>query len=145
MSTVPLPVLAYMSSSTYPLTAILAASTVPDTEFHCFLYSFRLYLMLLFEGVAPNFARCEVLSLLLANNERAGSGCLNSFPRKISGVPPGLVVVDRRWSVATQGGRSPTGVATDHRRRKISGRRRERRRKEVSLVRRHPVKAGVGP
>ena len=32
---------------------------------------------------------------------RAGSGCLNSFPRKISGVPPGLVVRDRRWSLAT--------------------------------------------
>ena len=32
---------------------------------------------------------------------RAGSGCLNSFPRMISGVPPGLVVRDRRWSLAT--------------------------------------------
>ena len=32
---------------------------------------------------------------------RAGLGCLNSFPRMISGVPPGLVVRNRRWSVAT--------------------------------------------
>ena len=32
---------------------------------------------------------------------RAAPGCLNSFPRMISGVPPGLVVMDRRWSLAT--------------------------------------------
>src|SRR5271156_3106272 len=52
--------------------------------------------------------------------DRDGLGCLNSFPRMISGVPPGLVVRNRRWSVATEGGGSPTGGATDHRRRKNS-------------------------
>src|SRR5271156_702529 len=54
------------------------------------------------------------------NAPRAGLGCLNSFPRMISGVPPGLVVRNRRWSGATEGGGSPTGGATDHRRRKNS-------------------------
>src|SRR5271170_6370947 len=50
---------------------------------------------------------------------RAGLGCLNSFPRMISGVPLGLVV----------------------RRRKISGRCRQRRRRrmEVSLIGCHSV------
>ena len=33
--------------------------------------------------------------------KRAGSGYLNSFQRMISGVPPGLVLRDRRWSIAT--------------------------------------------
>ena len=36
--------------------------------------------------------------------DRAGLGCLNSFPRMISGVPPGLVVRNRRWSVRRRKG-----------------------------------------
>ena len=74
---------------------------------------------------------------------RAGLGNLNSFPRTISGFPPGLAVLDRRRPVATSVGLRPRYVATGRRRRKLSCRRREDRRVEVSLVRGHSVKAGM--
>ena len=38
---------------------------------------------------------------------RAGSGCLDRFPRTISGVLPGLLSLPHRGG--TKGGRSPTG------------------------------------
>jgi putative transposase len=46
-------------------------------------------------SIPPKYAVSQVVGY------RAGLGCLNSFPRMISGVPPGLVVRNRRWSVAT--------------------------------------------
>jgi hypothetical protein len=59
------------------------------------------------------------LAALCAAIGCAGSGCLNSFPRKISVVPPGFVRRGRRVLGVTQGGRSPTVVASNTRRRKI--------------------------
>src|SRR5277367_2458074 len=45
---------------------------------------------------------------------RAGRGCLDRFPRTISGVLPGLLSLPHRGG--TKGGRSPTGGPTPMRR-----------------------------
>jgi len=56
--------------------------------------------------IAASLTAATIIPMVLAlrpflHEVRAGLGCLNSFPRMISGVPPGLVVRNRRWSVAT--------------------------------------------
>ena len=52
-------------------------------------------------GAVDLYAKTQARAGAPRLRKRAGSGCLNRFPRMISGVPPGLAVVDRRWSLAT--------------------------------------------
>src|ERR1700683_1309619 len=70
---------------------------------------------------------------------RAGSGCLDRFPRTISGVLPGLLSLPHRgWD---EGRAQPDRRSNPYAARKLSCRRRDWRRFEVSLVRGASVKA----
>src|ERR1700722_18078046 len=71
--------------------------------------------------------------------QRAGSGCLDRFPRTISGVLPGLLSLPHRgWD---EGRAQPDRRSNPYAARKLSCRRRDWRRLEVSLVRGASVKA----
>src|SRR6202051_5164117 len=81
----------------------------------------------------------HLISRALSTATRAGSGCLDRFPRTISGVLPGLLSLPHRgWD---EGRAQPDRRSNPYAARKLSCRRRDWRRLEVSLVRGASVKA----